>query len=421
MRLLILAALALAACRRKEEPPADNVPAQVADPTAADIDSADILARTRTARGVSVKHILLAWKELEPVYQARKQPLDDRAKARSNADAAKLAQDLAGKLRADPQLIHTLAKQFSEDQYMSMLSDPYTLDAGSPFEPQFKKLALRLERGETGIVRTDFGYHVITRIAPVRDPIESREVLERKDTADEAWVQSILIGWKDTQAVRQGRMPDPRARDRTREDAGKMAADVLAKVATTDMAKLMAEYSEDPGSRFTGVPYQVTPESDMVENLVDLSLRLGLDEAGIVVSPLGWHVVKRIAQPPADPLESVDILARPQAAAQVKVLELLVGWSGAYFAADPRGKDRTHEQLTALVAKIRERAAKGEPFEALVKELSEHPSGKAARPNTYSLTASGVPRLRRLAVRLAVGEIGLVKTQYGIHILKRIE
>ena len=36
----------------------------------------------------------------------------------------------------------------------------------------------------------------------------------------------------------------------------------------------------------------------MVEPFKNLALRLKIDEAGLVKSPFGWHVIKRVVRPP---------------------------------------------------------------------------------------------------------------------------
>src|SRR3954466_14892996 len=50
-----------------------------------DIDSKDILNRKESAPSVFVKHVLIAWKDLDSVYQGR---MDPRAQGRSNEEAA---------------------------------------------------------------------------------------------------------------------------------------------------------------------------------------------------------------------------------------------------------------------------------------------------------------------------------------------
>src|SRR5438270_6156151 len=112
----------------------------------ADLDSKDILARDPQTGEVLVKHVLIAWKDLAGAYQGH---IDPRAAARTNADAAKLAADVAAQLRASPDRIDALIKQYSEDPG-SLGGDPYTVSADSQFVPEFKKMALRLKPKEVG-------------------------------------------------------------------------------------------------------------------------------------------------------------------------------------------------------------------------------------------------------------------------------
>src|SRR3569623_2170949 len=113
------------------------------------------------------------------------------------------------------------------------------------------------------------------------------------------------------------RQPDERSKNRTKADADKLAQEVLAKAKApdADFAKLMKEYSEDPGSKDTGKAYDVSSAAPKVDSFKKLSLRLKEGEVGLVKSPFGWHIIKRL---PTDPLESQAILARPPAATTLK-------------------------------------------------------------------------------------------------------
>ena len=69
-----------------------------------------------------------------------------------------------------------------------------------------------------------------------------------------------------------------------------------------------------------------------------------------------------------------------------------------------------------------ERLKKGEKIEPLMKELSED-GGSAEAGTDYEVTpdAGLVQPFKDLGLRLNVGEVGAVKTQFGIHIIQRIE
>jgi len=410
---------------RTASPSGSNSPATPnAAPTppaapAKDIDSKDILARTETSPQVFVKHVLIGWKDLEPVYGGH---MDPRAGKRTNEEAAKQAQDILAKLKANPDQIDQLSKDESEDPG-SATGDPYEVKAETAFVPEFKSLALRLKLKEAGIVKTQFGYHVIERIAPPPpDPLESSDILARKAEPGPVHVQHVLIGWKDTPAAKAGRA-DPKAKDRDKAAADKIAKDVLekAKAKGSDMAKLMKEFSEDPGSKDTAKAYEVSADTPFVEPFKNLALRLQVGEVGVVKSPFGWHVIKRIAPPPPDALESAEILKREPTTKSAKVKHILLGWTDVH-ADDDRGKKRTRPELEKIVKDTVAKLKKGDKIEPLMAELSEDP-GSAKDGKSYDVTpeAGLVPPFKALSLRLKVNEVGVVKTDFGIHIIQRVE
>ena len=381
---------------------------------AQDIDSHDILNRTDVADEVTVKHVLISWKDLAPVYRGQQDP---KAKDRSNADAAKLAQDVLAQLKADPKKIDDLIQKYGEDPGAKS-GDPYTVNKETAFVPEFKNLALRLKEGEAGIVKTQFGYHVIERIAPPPpDPIESADILARAAEKGPVSVLHVLIGFKDAPAAR-----DPKAKARSKEDAAKLVQEVLTKAKSgTDFKQLMKEYSEDPGSKDSGRPYDVTADAPMVEPFKKLSLRLKENEIGVVKTPFGYHVIKRLPPPPPDPLDSTDILKRDPVTQKAKVKHILLGWTENH-TEDPRGTKRSRADLEKLVKDTVAKLQKGDKIEPLMKELSEDP-GSAQSGQSYDVTpdAGLVEPFKNLSLRLKVGEVGVVKTQFGIHIIQRTE
>ncbi len=391
---------------------------------AKDLDSKDILARANAAPEVFVKHVLLGWPELAPAYRGR---LDPRAAKRSNAETAALAMDIAAKLRANPDQIDALVKEHSEDPG-SLSGEPYTVTADAPFVPEFKQLALRLKEKEAGIVKTMFGYHVMVRVPPAAlDPIESADILGRPGKTDTMHVQHVLVAWSDVPAARQQPV-DPRAAKRTKAEADKLAQELLVKVrAGGDMAALMKEFSEDPGSKDNARTYEVSPAAGLVEPFKKLALRLELGEAGLVKTVFGWHVIKRVPPPPPPPppapdkLDSVDILKREPVTEKAKVKHILLGWKEVN-ADNPRGAGRSRADLEALVKKTMAALKKGAKIEPLMKELSEDP-GSAESGTSYDVTpdAGLVPPFKNLSLRLKVGEVGAVKTDFGIHIIQRTE
>jgi parvulin-like peptidyl-prolyl isomerase len=423
--LLLLAAGACDQGKSKlDDPPGTKIGGGSAATTpkggdAADIDSKDILNRKEAAAEVQVKHVLVGWKELDEVYQGR---LDPRAQKRTNAEAAKLAKEIADKLRKNPDQIDALIKEHSEDPG-SLTGEPYAVKADAPFVPEFKALALHLKEKEVGIVKTKFGYHVMERVPPPPpDPLESADILKREAGKGTVHVQHVLIGWKDAPAVKSGR-GDERAKTREKADADKIAKDVLARVQKgEDIAKLMKEFSEDPGSKDNARAYPVSPDAPMVEPFKNLSLRLKDGESGLVKSPFGWHVIKRVPPPPPDSLESAEILKREPQAPKVKVKHILLGWKDVNTGGDERAKKRDRPALEKLVKDTVAKLQKGAKIEPLMKELSEDP-GSANSGEGYDVTpdAGLVEPFKNLSMRLKPNEVGVVKTDFGIHIIQRLE
>ena len=58
--------------------------------------------------------------------------------------------------------------------------------------------------------------------------------------------------------------------------------------------KLMSELSEDPGSAASGTSYDVAPDAQLVEPFKNLSLRLNLNETGVVKTQFGFHIIQRV-------------------------------------------------------------------------------------------------------------------------------
>jgi parvulin-like peptidyl-prolyl isomerase len=378
-----------------------------------DIESKDILARTETAPEVGVKHVLIGWKELGKAYGGH---MDPRAEKRTQQDAAKLAVEIADKLRANPDSIDQVVKENSEDPG-SLSGEAYAVKPDTQFVPEFKKLALRLKVKEIGIVKTDFGYHVMERVPPdPPDPVESADILARQPEAGPVHIQHVMIGWKGRQS------PDPRAQKRTKAEADKLAKETLDKVrGGADMKALMKELSEDPTSKDNGQAYEIGNDSGVPDSFKNLALRLKEGEAGIVKSIVGWHVMKRVPPPPPDPLESADILKRAQVTDKAKVKHILLGWTEVH-ADDPRGTKRTREELDKLVKATVDKLKKGTKIETLMAELSED-SGSAKIGKAYDVSPQArlVPPFKKLSLRLNKGEVGVVKTDFGIHIIQRVE
>ena len=132
----------------------------------------------------------------------------------------------------------------------------------------------------------------------------------------------------------------------------------------------------------------------------------------------------RLEEAPRHPLESDDVLDRSEKTGEALVKHVLIGWKSleASYSTelDTRAKKRDQKQAIALIKKLLTTLDGGGVFEALMLEHSEDPgSAKSAKPYWVDATASFERRFIELSLRLAVGEWGVIRSNYGFHIIKR--
>lgn len=96
-------------------------------------------------------------------------------------------------------------------------------------------------------------------------------------------------------------------RDRTRDEAATLAADILARAeAGEDFGALMKEFSNDPGGGvYTMADLNIRPKpgafprSQMAPAFGDVAFSLAVGEVGLaeydaVASPFGYHIIQRV-------------------------------------------------------------------------------------------------------------------------------
>jgi peptidyl-prolyl cis-trans isomerase D len=125
---------------------------------------------------------------------------------------------------------------------------------------------------------------------------------------------------------------------------------------------------------------------------------------------------------PTSDVISADILAREPLANIAKVQHILIGWKDLDAARDPRAQARTKQQAEADVKTVLGQIKAGTSFEDLMKQYSEDP-GSASTGRAYDVSpdAQLVIEFKQLGLRLHVGEVGVVASDYGFHIIKRTE
>ena len=122
--------------------------------------SYDILCSDPIATHVKVKHILIGWKDMSTSTQ---RPMDPRAAQRTYADAQKLARDLLQQLNSGAAIEPLMAK-YSEDPGSAQSGAAYDASPDAGLVSEFKALSLRLKVGQAGVVKSQFGLHVIQRV-----------------------------------------------------------------------------------------------------------------------------------------------------------------------------------------------------------------------------------------------------------------
>src|SRR3954468_1641694 len=135
----------------------------VACASAKSAESSDILGRSAQTDLSEVQHVLLGWSSLESSYRNMKLPLDPRAQNRTQTDAEQLASTVLARCNAG-QPFESMMQQYSEDPGSAFNGMEYTVKPDSRMAQGFVDLALRLKPGECGIVKTQFGLHVVKRV-----------------------------------------------------------------------------------------------------------------------------------------------------------------------------------------------------------------------------------------------------------------
>src|SRR5262249_46061537 len=125
-------------------------------------------------------------------------------------------------------------------------------------------------------------------------------------------------------------------------------------------------------------------------------------------------------------IQSNDVLPREPVTNRAQMKHILISWAEQAPAfkgqQDARGRARTREQADELAASLLQRARAGESFEGLMQKYSED-LGSAESGTSYEVKPDSalVFECRGMSLRLKVGEVGLVKTMYGWHVIKRGE
>lgn len=161
-------------------------------------------------------------------------------------------------------------------------------------------------------------------------------------------------------------------------------------------------------------------------------LVLGCGSSPAPLPPAGATPPPASTPPPAagaaetgvSPVVSSDVLAREPIANTATVKHILISWQdlGDAFGGrlDPRAAKRSKADAEALVRQLVKQLQDGADFDTLMKANSEDlGSANSGRTFTVAPDAQLVIEFRQLALRLRVGEFGVVQSDFGFHIIKR--
>ena len=131
-------------------------------------------------------------------------------------------------------------------------------------------------------------------------------------------------------------------------------------------------------------------------------------------------------QPPLSPVVSKDILDREPIANAAQVKHILISWKdlGDAFGGhqDPRAQKRGKAEAEQQIKSLLDQLKAGAEFDAVMKTNSEDlGSAASGRPFKVTPDAQLVIEFRQLALRLKLNEIGVCQSDYGFHIIKRIQ
>ena len=130
--------------------------------------------------------------------------------------------------------------------------------------------------------------------------------------------------------------------------------------------------------------------------------------------------------PQSSSVISADILAREPIANVASVKHILISWADLADAfggrQDKRAAERKMPDAEAQVKSLLGQLKGGGDFDVLMKANSED-VGSATTGQAFKVTpdAQLVIEFRQLSLRLNPGEIGVCQSDFGFHIIKRIE
>lgn len=299
---------------------------------------------------------------------------------RSKASADSLIRSLRERIAAGADFAQ-LARQYSDDASAPDGGEIAPLQPGDT-PPEFEKVAFALQPGDlSAVFESPVGFHLIQRLG-----------------AELIGVEQILIAFHGAQGA-------PDSLRRTRTEALALADQILTQLQNPDASfpVAAARFSDDAQTALRGGYLGELTRGRMPKQLEDAAFALAPDQISkIVESPAGFHILRRVK------VETI------------RVEHILV--THALSDGLEHEGTRTEKEALQRALDILFRAKNGEDFEKLAQEMSEDKM-TASRGGRLPPLSRGqaVPEFEDIAFHLKPGEIsGVVKTQFGFHIIKRV-
>ena len=376
---------------------------------------------------IKVAHVLVGWDGSLPG-----KPLK-----RTKEEALKLAKEICHEARKPGTDFVQLIWKYSGDGGPGVYE--LTPEARARFMPEFTAMGLTLGEGQVDVVATTYGYHVMKRVPFAFEPAEKPVVkivgdacpAEGEDPAacpmaqnpspTEAKVGLLVVGYVGAMRSRATRTQDE--------------AKVLAIKLVHDARRKGADFfvvgeplkAEMPGENML----DVKKEMPLPPAMKSLALNLGVGQVDAIETDFGYMIMKRFPADfvkPEKPIEKVmtdacpadgeDKAACPTAQkdkpAEVDVTHILFAYKGAMRSSATRTKE---EAKAAAIKACHEGRKKGADFLKVKDAAKSDDPG----PGTYPVKPDSamVPPFKALAFALGVGQIDIVESDFGYHVMKR--
>ncbi len=265
---------------------------------------------------------------------------------------------------------------------------------------------------------------------PSWDPV-TRNILLRKPVTPPVEVKQILITY-GKYSPRFGHEVI-----RTQKDAALLVKKLVSQIESAKDRKstfdsLMRKYSDDPDTGPEALSLIITPDG-IPSQPKQMALHLLPSEVAVAQSDMGYHIIYRLRQGTPKPvLMSEDILKRPEQKGQFLYKQIIIGWRDLRINYNgfmtKAGAKRSRQKAYRLAKQIFDSIKNGESVDTYMKLSEKIPKAMLMVPHVHGTNGShqhdnnkiDIPLVRRLVARLKPGEVGVITTPFGYHIIKRI-